>query len=623
MKRVPLHRWAPFVIVPAAVAVAVAVGFGFIAKARGTIGAFGLPLDDAWIHLTYARTLAESGRFAYFDTAPATQGSTSPLYTLLLAFLWRFMPDEKFLSYGVGMATQGMFLALLVPWAMHRTRSLPLGLAAGALLALDGSVALLSVSGMETNLFLAAVAAVFVSRAEGRFTVAGAAAGAAAWVRPEGILLALVLLLDGLLPWGGGRSGERRRGALRPSRRTLLVAAGAAAVGIGSWAAFNLAVGGSIVPNTLAAKTAFYATNSRADFLREDLLGTVFRAGWIVLAPGALWAAIDEVLRLARGRAGRLRAEMGWIVALPLAYLVFLPYGHRFGRYLLPILPAIAVLGLAGWRDLFARLVGRRAGLGVFAVAAAAIAAQGASLPGAAREYASFCEYHLVRHERTGRWLAANTPAIAVVATHDVGAIGFYSRRRIVDTVGVVDRAPVAHLREPGYLAWLADHLEREGVTHLAVLRNWLPVSNVEPLFVADPRPEILEVYPFVPGKTHLVLPEAGRLEGRAAERLAEGRTDDALALLDRSLAIDPENARAWLLRGGALESVRRLEEAGEAYRRALDLDPGSAEIAFRLAANLGARGAREEALALAKGLLERSPPHPRAEALYRALGGP
>ncbi len=59
----------------------------------------GFPLDDAWIHQTYARNLAESGEWS-FSPGIRSAGSTSPFYTILLSagylvelnpFFWTFM----------------------------------------------------------------------------------------------------------------------------------------------------------------------------------------------------------------------------------------------------------------------------------------------------------------------------------------------------------------------------------------------------------------------------------------------------------------------------------------------------------------------------------------------------
>ena len=56
-------------------------------RERAIAGAAGFPLDDAWIHLTFARSLAEGHGLAYRPGAPVA-GSTAPLWTALLAPLF-------------------------------------------------------------------------------------------------------------------------------------------------------------------------------------------------------------------------------------------------------------------------------------------------------------------------------------------------------------------------------------------------------------------------------------------------------------------------------------------------------------------------------------------------------
>ena len=62
------------------------------------LNGLGFPLDDGWIHQTYARNLAQRGEWA-FVPGEASVASTSPLFTLLLAvgyflhiphFVWTF-----------------------------------------------------------------------------------------------------------------------------------------------------------------------------------------------------------------------------------------------------------------------------------------------------------------------------------------------------------------------------------------------------------------------------------------------------------------------------------------------------------------------------------------------------
>jgi hypothetical protein len=62
-------------------------------------GAFGFPLDDAWIHLQFAKNLHAYGSFSYFENHMVTSGSTSPLYTMLLAAGMFITHNEFLLSY--------------------------------------------------------------------------------------------------------------------------------------------------------------------------------------------------------------------------------------------------------------------------------------------------------------------------------------------------------------------------------------------------------------------------------------------------------------------------------------------------------------------------------------------
>ena len=62
----------------------VAALFFLFDRAPGTAAALtGLPLDDAWIHLVYARSLAALHGFAY-NPGQLETGATSPLWAALL-----------------------------------------------------------------------------------------------------------------------------------------------------------------------------------------------------------------------------------------------------------------------------------------------------------------------------------------------------------------------------------------------------------------------------------------------------------------------------------------------------------------------------------------------------------
>ncbi len=56
--------------------------------------ALSFPLDDPWIHLTFARNLAHFFSFSYFKNEMVTAGSTSPLYTFILSLFFLIKNDE-------------------------------------------------------------------------------------------------------------------------------------------------------------------------------------------------------------------------------------------------------------------------------------------------------------------------------------------------------------------------------------------------------------------------------------------------------------------------------------------------------------------------------------------------
>lgn len=76
----------------------------------------------------------------------------------------------------------------------------------------------------------------------------------------------------------------------------------------------------------------------------------------------------------------------------------------------------------------------------------------------------------------------------------------------------------------------------------------------------------------------------------------------------------EPETALAWFERGCTLDAERRTQPAAiEAYRRALELDPGFADAHCNLGTLLYNLGRRDEAGACFREALELAPAHPEA----------
>jgi len=74
--------------------IAAAAGLFVVYSVNSTNGFSSFPFDDAWIHLTFARTLATTGHFAYGALNTATSGSTSPLFTFVEAIIFLVTNNE-------------------------------------------------------------------------------------------------------------------------------------------------------------------------------------------------------------------------------------------------------------------------------------------------------------------------------------------------------------------------------------------------------------------------------------------------------------------------------------------------------------------------------------------------
>ncbi|HSH04131.1 MAG TPA: hypothetical protein VLL52_16575, partial [Anaerolineae bacterium] len=132
---------------------AVVVGAVYLLLSYGQSG-LGYPLDDAWIHQTYARNLGEHGVWAYWLGESTSAGSTAPLWTILLALGYWLGVPYLWWSYGLGLASWWVLLWASMRlfrclWPAWGERDWLLGLVLVGMWPLAWA----AVSGMETLLF--------------------------------------------------------------------------------------------------------------------------------------------------------------------------------------------------------------------------------------------------------------------------------------------------------------------------------------------------------------------------------------------------------------------------------------------------------------------------------------
>lgn len=406
--------------------------------------------DDAYITYTSVRNLVEHGELS-FNRGERVFAQSDPGTALLLALL--AVGGLSVPAAGTVLTALSL-LALGVTGSRNPWRWLP----AGMLLATSAVLwAGQGLGPVVATAFLAISAALASSRPG----LAGLIAGFAVWCRPDAILGAGLIWLLVL-------------GRERPGRVRYLVSCAL-------WVALGLALAwlwwGQPLPGTFGAKRAF------ASWAGSGFPGAAWRS---TLHLQGLWGpmiAVFGVAGLLLGwREPVLRALAAWgLVSFAFYSLAGLPY---FAWYLAPL--AVALMAGAGALPALAWSRGWR---GVAVVAVVVVLAASWSGASRARELLGRDGWRSTGYAEVGRWMAAHSAPEAAVSATEIGYLGYYSQRRVVDLVGLVTPANVPFVRESDQLgAFLREPTElvmfhtfhQRGGTRPIVARRWFPDAYAE-----------------------------------------------------------------------------------------------------------------------------------------------
>lgn len=393
-----------------------------------TNGYIGAPLDDTWIHLQFARNLAAGQGFSYNPGQP-TAGSTAPFWTILLAIPAWFTTNPSILlplTIGLSSLFYGLTAGLTAQLVREFTRKEFLALLAGVVVLWSGRFIWAGLSGMEVTLFSAlTLAAVWFYQRWGWTWWLGLWLGVASQTRPEGHAFLLCFVAVEL--WRYALSPAENRPTVWQLARPVVMYA---LVNL-PYTLFCLSLTGYPLPNTFYAK-ANLENEFSWRFVRETAwLHWQDNPAVLLLAPLGLACVVSQ------WRKPHPAGVLGlWVMGLPLLMALTVNAVWHYGRYTLPLWPALVVLAVCGLHWLWEKFKLPQAGYGV--VALLFLAGGSWQLP-----TWSIILNHSVREileidVRLGYWLAKNTPASAVIAVDDIGAIGFLSGRELIDLNGLV-----------------------------------------------------------------------------------------------------------------------------------------------------------------------------------------
>lgn len=510
---------AHILIILAVVAVFVGV---FLWQEHVATGTFGFPLDDSWIHAQFARNIVLGNGFSYNPGIPAS-GSTAPLWTFVTATGYLLTGDAVLGAKALGILFLGLAVLLIYMLVRTITGDAREALFAAVIAASLPRLLWASVSGMEVTLAVALSLAgvlthiLYSGAADKRQYLSTVLFGLATLTRPECAVFFVAAMLDRtlvriLVRW---RELAARDWLVPLFLHVLLFAAV-----LFPFVAFSKRFGIGFLPNTAYAKALMWNRGLVSALIksspREILKSlTVYPFDYYL-------SFLEESLRnnpilFAMVPFGLFRLTLSMpyerdtryqsfilpliIVLFPLAIGVMVPFGdasYQEGRYAAPVAPFVLMIGTIGiyaaasygarifseakFMGSPARLVLERSL--IWFLMALALFAQGRNIWYRSKLYGNEVANIENMQVTLGRWLDQNLPRDAVVATNDVGAIAYFSRRNILDTVGLMS-PDVLEYRRRGQTADSAmfNLLEKERPGYAVLFPDWYPQSVCNEVF--------------------------------------------------------------------------------------------------------------------------------------------
>jgi hypothetical protein len=406
--------------------------------------------DDAYITFRYAENISRGVGFVYNEDERVL-GTTTPLFTLILA-LFRFASgvSPEAASHWISAVSDAATASILCALGLRLLRGLPHGALAGLLFSLSPLAIRFSISGMETALAVALMLGALLCHLEHRDRAAGLLAGLAILTRPEAVLLAFVIAV----------------GIASKSLARLVSFSACVLVVIGPWICFAYLYFGSPLPNSLIAKSALpyrWTFGQTVSMLLSHFaflfvgypLGRLTGVAWPGAVPNlgspAGWslaiipAALQSILIIIgiRGMLGRQRIAASFPALYLLSY-VFSGLAHVmiFDWYLAPLQPFYLLFISSGLLSLVRGSFSRASVPFIFSLL---VLSQLTGLRWTPDQLGLPMDASADR-ERLYREVASEYASVfgreSLVAAPEIGALGYFSGARILDTVGLV--SPVA-----------------------------------------------------------------------------------------------------------------------------------------------------------------------------------
>lgn len=491
----------------------VVVGY-YLWREHAAAGAFGFPLDDSWVHAQVARNAAIGEGYS-INPGEVVPVTASPLWTLVCASGYLMLGNSVLAAKLAGV----LLLAACVYLAYELVRVLTNDIREALFAAVVvGSLPRLvwgAVSGMEVTLAAALVLGGVLTHVlynrpgDRRQYLSTLLLGLAALARPECSVVFAAAMIDRLLSAVLVRWTDiAARDWLLPVMTHVLVFLAVLTPAL----LFNARFGYGLMPNPAYAKAFHWNAGLLAavgsgslkelaraftirpcDYLVSFLQESLRNNAVLFLLVGFGVARLTFHAPYSPGSRYRSFILPLTLLFFPLSLGVVMPFGgagYQEARYVTPVAPLVIVTGVFGLYA-GARYAARILSEAKFMGEPARIAVE-RGLVWFLMVLALGMEFRDVWYRgkvhgrevaniecmqvSIGRWADKHLPAGAVVATNDIGAISYFGRRKLIDTVGLLSPDVLSDIRDGASRDEAVGRLLRRTRPDYAVLfPSWYP----------------------------------------------------------------------------------------------------------------------------------------------------
>ncbi len=385
---------------------------------------YGWVYDDPFITYRYAHNLATGNGFTYNPGQPALS-VTSPLFTLLLAAgaVIGIKPHRLAILLGsISIAVGGLLL-----WELSKKLKSSITGWIG-LLFYPAFALLLTTLGSETPLYLTLCLGAFTSYIAKKPYQAAALSALACLTRPDGILVPIALLFHAWI------------NRLQLDKRAFLVFS----IIIAPWLIYAWQTFGSPIPLTLFAKQA-----QGSMFISKNFLNGLIKLiknnqkGW-------QWLFKYTLAFLGFFQLSRQWKSWAFMIAWSILYILgFSLLGvSAYFWYYAPLIPIFLLFIGLGLESLFTKLSNFPIRIRDYTLVIAATLV-GVIFFTDLNNMFTLSQQQDDRfkiYQAAGLWLKKNTPKEALTAALEIGVLGYYAQRPMIDFAGLLQPSVAQHL---------------------------------------------------------------------------------------------------------------------------------------------------------------------------------